>query len=149
MGDVSVLATSYGVASIDEWHDASAENSLCSSTNVTMLNDNEHESSSHEDILIKSKQRQLHNKTLPKCSMQFSGETSVNINLNLGPAAISEDTQAQKERDNCDYSIKITLDMAKNGAAPRKIRIYADGKRQMKIFLTLIVICNYTNFRHL
>lgn len=35
--------------------------------------------------------------------------------------------KAVDELNNCDYSIKITVDMAKAGLAPRKVRVYADG----------------------
>ena len=42
-------------------------------------------------------------------------------------APFDSDLEAQTERDKCDYGIKITLDMARNGTAPRKIRVYADG----------------------
>jgi len=31
------------------------------------------------------------------------------------------------EREACDYSLRITHEMAKSGAVPRKIRIYTDG----------------------
>ncbi|CAG2248271.1 PCYT1 [Mytilus edulis] len=44
-----------------------------------------------------------------------------------GPAPRSADEDAQKERDQIDYSIKISLDDAKAGKAPRRVRIYADG----------------------
>lgn len=43
------------------------------------------------------------------------------------PAPFDDDLIAQNERDSIDYSIKITVDMAKSGKAPRKVRIYADG----------------------
>lgn len=39
----------------------------------------------------------------------------------------SDSDEADQVRDECDYSIRITMDMAKNGTAPRPIRIYADG----------------------
>ncbi|XP_003707536.1 putative choline-phosphate cytidylyltransferase isoform X1 [Megachile rotundata] len=42
-------------------------------------------------------------------------------------APFSDDPEALAERNACDYNICITLKMAKNGKAPRKIRVYADG----------------------
>ncbi|KOX78915.1 Choline-phosphate cytidylyltransferase A [Melipona quadrifasciata] len=42
-------------------------------------------------------------------------------------APFSDDPEALAERNACDYNIHITLKMAKNGKAPRKIRVYADG----------------------
>lgn len=44
-----------------------------------------------------------------------------------GPAPLSTEEQAQIERDQCDYTIKIKLEDAKAGKATRKVRIYADG----------------------
>lgn len=38
-----------------------------------------------------------------------------------------DDPQAIAVREACDYSIKITIEMAKAGTTPRPIRIYADG----------------------
>lgn len=35
--------------------------------------------------------------------------------------------KAIDELNACDYSINITIDMAKAGLAPRKVRVYADG----------------------
>jgi hypothetical protein len=107
-----------GVSGVDEWHDASADNSP--TTN---------ESSSQHDSSIESKKK-ANTGTNEKRSMQFSGNLDINIDLNLGPAPLSYEEKAIKERENCDYSIKITLDMAKNATAPRKIRIYADGKEK-------------------
>lgn len=44
-----------------------------------------------------------------------------------GPAPFYHDAAATAERDLCDYSIKISLEQAKSGTAPRRVRIYADG----------------------
>lgn len=43
------------------------------------------------------------------------------------PAPFSTDDDAILEREQCDYSIKITYDMAKSGETPRRVRVYADG----------------------
>ncbi|XP_040582041.1 choline-phosphate cytidylyltransferase B isoform X2 [Lepeophtheirus salmonis] len=45
----------------------------------------------------------------------------------LGPAPFDSDKAAAIERESQDYSIKITLDMARSGLSPRKVRVYADG----------------------
>ncbi|XP_076235591.1 choline-phosphate cytidylyltransferase A isoform X2 [Calliopsis andreniformis] len=42
-------------------------------------------------------------------------------------APFSDDPEALAERNACDYSVRITLKMAKSGKAPRKVRVYADG----------------------
>ena len=104
-----------GTAGVDEWHDASAENTPASDT-----------SAKKEESSIESKKK-ANTGTNEKRSMQFSGNLGINVDLNLGPAPLSYEEKAIKEREDCDYSVKITLDMAKNGTAPRKIRIYADG----------------------
>uniref|UniRef100_A0A1B0ARH6 choline-phosphate cytidylyltransferase n=1 Tax=Glossina palpalis gambiensis TaxID=67801 RepID=A0A1B0ARH6_9MUSC len=43
------------------------------------------------------------------------------------PAPFSTDAEAVQERENCDYSQKLTYQMARNGEAPRRPRVYADG----------------------
>lgn len=43
------------------------------------------------------------------------------------PAPFTDDEEAVRERNACDYKQKITLDMARAGNAPRLIRVYADG----------------------
>jgi len=43
------------------------------------------------------------------------------------PAPYDSDEVANEERDGIDYGIKITAEMAQNGTAPRRVRVYADG----------------------
>ncbi len=45
----------------------------------------------------------------------------------IKPAPFDTDSDAIKEREDCDYSIKITMGMARDGTAPRKIRLFTDG----------------------
>lgn len=45
----------------------------------------------------------------------------------LEPAPFDDDPESESARRACDYGIKITVEMARNGAAPRKVRVYADG----------------------
>lgn len=47
--------------------------------------------------------------------------------MNRGPAAFHFESAAVECRQKCDFSIKITVDMAKEGKAPRQVRVYADG----------------------
>ncbi|XP_043258189.1 choline-phosphate cytidylyltransferase A-like isoform X1 [Colletes gigas] len=42
-------------------------------------------------------------------------------------APFSDDPEAFAERNACDYSVRITLKVAKSGKASRKVRVYADG----------------------
>jgi len=119
------------VANVDEWHDASGDNSC----NPIVKENNREQSSSEENS--KESKTKTNSGTNDKRSMQFSEKTGINIDLNLGPAPLCYEEKAIKERENCDYSIKITLDMAKNGTAPRKIRIYADGIQDLIYFFCI------------
>jgi hypothetical protein len=132
MGDRSTLNTP-AVTNIDEWYDASGESSSISNTNNPILKENHREQSSSKESKTKTTSG-----TDDKSSIQFSGKSTVNVDLNIGPAPLCYEEKAIKERENCDYSIKITLDMAKNESSPRKIRIYADGKEN-EISICLIV----------
>lgn len=42
-------------------------------------------------------------------------------------APYSDEPEALDALDSCDYSIKITHEMALSGSAPRQVRVYADG----------------------
>ncbi|CAF4439900.1 unnamed protein product, partial [Rotaria magnacalcarata] len=126
MGDDSTLIEYGGVTSADEWHDASAENSTYANTNNSIPKEIYHEKSSFEEVSIANKKKS-NKETMAECSPQFNGQISINAELNVSPAPLCYEEKARKERENCDYSIKITFDMAKENAAPRKIRIYADG----------------------
>jgi len=45
----------------------------------------------------------------------------------VGAAPLSYMEEANRERESIDYNIRITKEMAENGQAPRRIRVYADG----------------------
>jgi len=52
---------------------------------------------------------------------------STTLHSSLAPAWLSCEDQAITERDNVDYNIRITKEMALKGSTPRKVRVYADG----------------------
>lgn len=119
MGDLSTPVIS-DITNTDEWYDASGESSSC---NSNMSNPSGKENT-HEQSSSKKK---TNVETNDKHVMQFTEKNSINVDLNVGPAPLCYEEKAIEEREKCDYSIKITLDMAKNATAPRAIRIYADG----------------------
>lgn len=43
------------------------------------------------------------------------------------PAPFSTDEEAMVERERCDYTQRITFQMARSGQAKRRVRVYADG----------------------
>ncbi|KRK00760.1 choline-phosphate cytidylyltransferase A isoform X2 [Drosophila yakuba] len=43
------------------------------------------------------------------------------------PAPYSHDEEAMLERDRCDYTQRITYQMARSGQTTRRVRVYADG----------------------
>jgi choline-phosphate cytidylyltransferase len=45
----------------------------------------------------------------------------------VAPVRFHFEQEAIDERNACDYNIRITVEMAKAGKAPRKVRVYADG----------------------
>ncbi|CAB4055504.1 PCYT1 [Lepeophtheirus salmonis] len=58
---------------------------------------------------------------------EAEGSSEQRLCTHLGPAPFDSDKAAAIERESQDYSIKITLDMARSGLSPRKVRVYADG----------------------
>ncbi|KAL8625056.1 hypothetical protein ACOMHN_012065 [Nucella lapillus] len=57
----------------------------------------------------------------------LKSSTSALPERNYGPAPFHTEPLAQKTHQQCDYSIRISLDEARKGLAPRAVRVYADG----------------------
>ncbi|KAF5399744.1 hypothetical protein PHET_06680 [Paragonimus heterotremus] len=53
------------------------------------------------------------------------------MNSSCFPAPFSHEPTAQAVNRLCDYTIRITAEMAKSGLAPRPVRVYADGAYDM------------------
>ncbi|KAL8595948.1 hypothetical protein ACOMHN_018260 [Nucella lapillus] len=47
--------------------------------------------------------------------------------VNIGPAPFHSEPLALRNKDQCDYSVRTSLDEARKGLAPRPMRVYADG----------------------
>lgn len=62
-------------------------------------------------------------------TLKFSSEINKfeGISQNNGPAPFHFEEKANIERDGCDYSERITVDVARAATATRKVRVYADG----------------------
>lgn len=62
-------------------------------------------------------------------TLKFSSEINKfeGISQNNGPAPFHFEDKAIEEREACDYTQRITVDMARAGNATRKVRVYADG----------------------
>lgn len=46
---------------------------------------------------------------------------------NMKKVPFSNDPDATKEREECDYTIKMTPELANSSNCPRRVRVYADG----------------------
>lgn len=81
-----------------------------------------HESNISDDE--DSLENDLQSKTL-----KFNSELTklTKMTQNVGAAPFHFEEKAIAEREACDYSEKITIDVAKAGNAKRKVRVYADG----------------------
>ncbi|CAF3766144.1 unnamed protein product [Rotaria magnacalcarata] len=116
----------------DEWHDASADNSPGTNEPPFKL---------EAATLSKASTG-----TNEKRSMQFSKNIGIDVDLNIGPAPLSYEEKAIKERENCDYSTQITLDMAKNGIYDLfhagHARQLMQAKNIFKNVYLLVGVCN-------
>lgn len=56
-----------------------------------------------------------------------AGGSNVEQMNNCKPAPYSTDPEALSTCENCDYTKRITYEMARKGSSPRPVRVYADG----------------------
>ncbi|EDV50175.1 choline-phosphate cytidylyltransferase A [Drosophila erecta] len=57
----------------------------------------------------------------------FNGSGTSDFATICKPAPYSHDEEAMLERDRCDYTQRITYQMARSGQTTRRVRVYADG----------------------
>ncbi|KAH8380100.1 hypothetical protein KR009_008896 [Drosophila setifemur] len=57
----------------------------------------------------------------------FNGSGASDFATICKPAPFSHDEEAMVERNRCDYTHKITYQMARSGQTTRRVRVYADG----------------------
>ncbi|KAH8234879.1 hypothetical protein KR032_004931 [Drosophila birchii] len=67
--------------------------------------------------------------TSPAPSQQqfFNGSGASDFATICKPAPFSHDEEAMLERQRCDYTQRITYQMARSGQTTRRVRVYADG----------------------
>ncbi|XP_017059603.1 choline-phosphate cytidylyltransferase A isoform X1 [Drosophila ficusphila] len=64
----------------------------------------------------------------PSTSQQFfNGSGASDFATICKPAPFSHDEEAMLERQRCDYTKRITYQMARSGQTTRRVRVYADG----------------------
>ncbi|XP_016993890.2 choline-phosphate cytidylyltransferase A isoform X1 [Drosophila takahashii] len=57
----------------------------------------------------------------------FNGSGASDFATICKPAPFSHDEEAMLERERCDYTKRITYQMARSGQTNRRVRVYADG----------------------
>ena len=72
------------------------------------------------------RRRKLKQTAGSRASAAMSAPMEAGASALIGPAPFDSEPEAQRERDACSYE-KITVEMAREGRAGRKVRVYADG----------------------
>lgn len=72
------------------------------------------------------KQKDTFDMSKDKTSVQSTSGAMV-LTAMCRPAPYSTDIEAVEEREKCDYTQRITYQMARSGNVPRPVRVYADG----------------------
>ncbi|XP_052847238.1 choline-phosphate cytidylyltransferase A isoform X1 [Drosophila gunungcola] len=63
----------------------------------------------------------------PTSQQIFNGSGASEFATICKPAPFSHDEEAMLERERCDYTKRITYQMARSGQTNRRVRVYADG----------------------
>ncbi|XP_016972647.1 choline-phosphate cytidylyltransferase A [Drosophila rhopaloa] len=63
----------------------------------------------------------------PTSQQFFNGSSASDFATICKPAPFSHDEEAMLERERCDYTKRITYQMARSGQTNRRVRVYADG----------------------